>query len=140
VQYLPKNYEPPPPRRKPPQEPAFAGEERRVLGYQTPLRMKIRKRKLYKNILTSCQKRGIFLYMKTMAVGEIKAHFSEILQEVKKGKKVGILYGKTKKPIAMIVPYEERKRERKIGILDGKIKIEFRHDFEMTTGELLEIR
>jgi antitoxin (DNA-binding transcriptional repressor) of toxin-antitoxin stability system len=78
--------------------------------------------------------------MKAMAVGEVKTHFSEILQEVKKGKKVGILYGKTKKPIAMIVPYEEGKKERKIGILDGKIKIEFQHDFEMTSEELLEIR
>jgi antitoxin (DNA-binding transcriptional repressor) of toxin-antitoxin stability system len=78
--------------------------------------------------------------MKAMAVGEVKTHFSEILKEVKKGKKVGILYGKTKKPIAMIVPYEEGKKERKIGILDGKIKIEFRNDFEMTSEELLEIR
>jgi antitoxin (DNA-binding transcriptional repressor) of toxin-antitoxin stability system len=75
--------------------------------------------------------------MKAMTIGEIKTHFSEILQEVQKGKKVGILYGKTKKPIAMIVPYEEGKKERKIGILDGKIKIEFRKDFEMTSEELL---
>jgi antitoxin (DNA-binding transcriptional repressor) of toxin-antitoxin stability system len=78
--------------------------------------------------------------MKAMAVGEVKTHFSEILKEVKNGGKVGILYGKTKKPIAMIVPYEEGKKERKIGILDGKIKIEFRNDFEMTSGELLEIQ
>jgi antitoxin (DNA-binding transcriptional repressor) of toxin-antitoxin stability system len=75
--------------------------------------------------------------MKAMAVGEIKTHFSEILKEVKKGKKVGILYGKTKEPIAMIVPYNRGgKNERKIGILDGKIKIEFRDDFEMTAEEL----
>jgi antitoxin (DNA-binding transcriptional repressor) of toxin-antitoxin stability system len=80
------------------------------------------------------------LYIKEMTVGEIKTHFSEILQEVKTGKKFGILYGRTKKPIAMIVPYDEGKSERKIGILDGKIKIEFRHDFEMTSEELLEIR
>jgi antitoxin (DNA-binding transcriptional repressor) of toxin-antitoxin stability system len=78
--------------------------------------------------------------MKAMAVGEVKAHFSEVLKEVKNGKKVGILYGKTKKPIAMIVPYEEGKKERKIGILDGKIKIEFRNDFEMTSEELLEMQ
>jgi antitoxin (DNA-binding transcriptional repressor) of toxin-antitoxin stability system len=76
--------------------------------------------------------------MKAMAVGEIKTHFSEILEEVKNGKRVGILYGKTKKPIAMIVPYNEGKKiERKIGILDGKIKIEFTDDFEMTSEELL---
>jgi len=75
--------------------------------------------------------------MKTMAVGEIKTHFSQILGEVKSGKKVGILFGRAKKPIAMIVPYrEENKGERKIGLLDGKVKIEFMKDFNMTTEEL----
>jgi antitoxin (DNA-binding transcriptional repressor) of toxin-antitoxin stability system len=79
--------------------------------------------------------------MKTMAVGELKTHFSEILKEVKNGKQVGILYGKAKKPIAMIVPYnDERKIERKIGILDGKVRIEFKDDFEMTSEELLGIQ
>jgi antitoxin (DNA-binding transcriptional repressor) of toxin-antitoxin stability system len=80
--------------------------------------------------------------MKAMAVGEIKTHFSEILKEVEGGKQIGILYGKTRKPVAMIVPYtrKEEKTERKIGILDGKIKIEFGDDFEMTSEELLEIQ
>jgi antitoxin (DNA-binding transcriptional repressor) of toxin-antitoxin stability system len=74
--------------------------------------------------------------MKALAVGEVKTHFSEILEEVKQGKKVGILYGRTKKPVAMIVPYTEKKRaRRKIGILDGKIKIEFKDNFEMTAEE-----
>jgi len=75
--------------------------------------------------------------MKTMAVGEIKTHFSQILGEVKQGKRVGILFGRAKKPIAMIVPYaEEKKSERKIGILDGKVKIEFKNNYKMTTEEL----
>jgi antitoxin (DNA-binding transcriptional repressor) of toxin-antitoxin stability system len=79
--------------------------------------------------------------MKALAVGEIKTHFSEILKEVEKGKKVGILYGKTKKPIAMIVPYNEgKKSQRKIGILDGKVEIEFKDDFEMTSEELLGLQ
>jgi len=75
--------------------------------------------------------------MKTMAVGEIKTHFSQILGEVKNGEKVGILFGRAKKPVAMIVPYaEEKKTEREIGILDGKVKIEFMNNFKMTTEEL----
>ena len=77
--------------------------------------------------------------MKAMPVGEIKTHFSEILEEVKHGKKVGILYGRRKKPIAMIVPFEEKKTERKIGILDGKVKINFKDNFEMTTEELCNL-
>lgn len=91
--------------------------------------------------MTRCQKYEIVICMKTMAVGELKTHFSEILKEVKNGKQVGILYGKAKKPIAMIVPYnDERKIERKIGILDGKVRIEFKDDFEMTSEELLGIQ
>ena len=78
--------------------------------------------------------------MKAMAVGELKTNFSAVLEEVRKGEKVGILYGRAKKPVAMIVPYsEEKKGERKIGILDGKANIQFRDDFEMTTEELCNL-
>jgi antitoxin (DNA-binding transcriptional repressor) of toxin-antitoxin stability system len=76
--------------------------------------------------------------MKALSVGELKTHFSEILEEVQQGKRIGILYGRTKKPVAMIVPYtEEKTGRRKIGVLDGKIKIKFRDDFEMSAEELL---
>ena len=75
-----------------------------------------------------------------MAVGELKAHFSEILEEVRQGEKVGILYGRAKKPVAMIVPYsEEKKAERKIGILDGKASVQFSDDFKMTAEELCNL-
>jgi len=77
---------------------------------------------------------------KEMAVGEIKARFSAVLEEVKQGQKVDILYGRKKKPVATIIPYrEEAKGERKIGILDGKAKFEFRDDFEMTAEELFNL-
>jgi antitoxin (DNA-binding transcriptional repressor) of toxin-antitoxin stability system len=79
--------------------------------------------------------------MKTMSVGDAKSYFSQILEEVKQGSKVGILYGKAKKPVAMIVPYEEEPvKERKIGLLDGKVKIEFMDDFSMTTEDLLGLQ
>ena len=72
-----------------------------------------------------------------MAVGELKTHFSEILYEVRSGKKIGIVYGRKKESVAMIVPYsKEKKAERRIGILDGKVSIEFRDDFAMTAEEL----
>ena len=75
--------------------------------------------------------------MKTLAVGELKTHFSQVLDEVKNGRKIGIVFGRRKKPVAMIVPYvEEKKSERKIGILNGKVKIEFKEDFQMTPEEL----
>jgi antitoxin (DNA-binding transcriptional repressor) of toxin-antitoxin stability system len=79
--------------------------------------------------------------MKTLPVGELKAHFSEILDSVQHGESIGILYGKKKKPIAMIVPYVEDKPEgkRKLGILEGKAKAVFKDDFAMTAEELLGI-
>ncbi|MDR0314157.1 MAG: prevent-host-death protein [Treponema sp.] len=78
--------------------------------------------------------------MKEMAVGEIKTHFSVVLDEVRQGEKVGILYGRAKEPVAMIVPYNKEKQvERSIGILDGKATIEFRDDFEMTAEELCNL-
>ncbi|OHD82669.1 MAG: prevent-host-death protein [Spirochaetes bacterium RIFOXYC1_FULL_54_7] len=77
--------------------------------------------------------------MKTLPVGELKAQFSEVLDLVRKGESFGILYGKKKKPVAMIVPYIEtmNKKEREIGLLDGKVTIEFGSDFSMTEEELL---
>ncbi|EKJ86137.1 toxin-antitoxin system, antitoxin component, PHD family, partial [Leptospira meyeri serovar Hardjo str. Went 5] len=71
--------------------------------------------------------------MKSYAVGELKSHFSEVLEIVKKGEKVGILFGKNKKTIAMIVPISQKTdAKRKIGLLDGKVKISFEKDFSIT--------
>lgn len=79
--------------------------------------------------------------MKTLSVGELKAHFSEVLKLVQQGERVGILYGKKKKPIALIVPFvdDAAPGKRKIGILEGKAKARFKDAFEMTSEELLGI-
>jgi len=77
--------------------------------------------------------------MKTLPVGELKAQFSEVLEKVKHGESYGIIYGRKKKPIAMIVPYDDKKnkKERTIGILDGKVTIKILDKFKMTEEELL---
>jgi len=77
--------------------------------------------------------------MKTLPVGELKAQFSEVLELVKHGESFGILYGKKKKPIAMIVPYLEKEeiKERKIGILDGKYKLKIDENFKFTEEYLV---
>jgi antitoxin (DNA-binding transcriptional repressor) of toxin-antitoxin stability system len=80
--------------------------------------------------------------MKTLPVGELKAQFSEVLEKVKMGESFGILYGRKKKPIAMIVPFHDvtEKKERKLGILEGKASIKFSEDFKMTEEEFLGIK
>jgi prevent-host-death family protein len=78
--------------------------------------------------------------MKTKGVGEIKAHFSDILEQVKSGEKIVIAFGKKKKKVAVIVPYEEyRPRgQRRLGPLQGKAGFEIRHDFGFTDDDLLD--
>ncbi len=76
--------------------------------------------------------------MKTLPVGELKAQFSEVLEKVQNGETFGILYGKKKKPIAMIVPYSDtKKKERKLGILEGKAEVIFSDEFAISEEELL---
>jgi antitoxin (DNA-binding transcriptional repressor) of toxin-antitoxin stability system len=80
--------------------------------------------------------------MKTLPVGELKAQFSEVLELVKKGESFGILYGRKKTPVAMIVPYadEQSRKDRGIGYLEGKVTVRFSADFKMTEEELLGIQ
>lgn len=80
--------------------------------------------------------------MKSLPVGEFKAQFSEVLEMVKQGETIEIVYGKKKTPVARIVPINgsKSKKKRKIGILDGKMKIKFADNFKMTDEELLDLR
>lgn len=42
--------------------------------------------------------------MKTLSVGEFKAHFSDVIEEVKKGAKIAVTYGKKKQVVGYFVP------------------------------------
>jgi len=58
--------------------------------------------------------------MKGFTVAEMKANFSDVIVRVKNGENIKVLYGKSKKPVAMIVPVENMNSPRRIGILEGK--------------------
>ena len=76
--------------------------------------------------------------MISFPVAELKAQFSKVFAAVRAGERIGILFGKTREPVAMIVPYEPRDLpEREVGFLDGKVRIEFMGDFDTTEEELL---
>ncbi len=70
--------------------------------------------------------------MKTLGVGEIKAHFADILERVKGGEKIAVGYGKKGKKVAVIVPYNgfEPKGQRRLGPLQGKARFEVRGRFK----------
>ena len=57
--------------------------------------------------------------MKALTVAEVKTHFSDVLVQVKNGETVKVLFGKSKKPVAMIIPIENMTSPRRIGALDG---------------------
>jgi prevent-host-death family protein len=79
--------------------------------------------------------------MKTLQSAEAKTHFSSILKDVEAGNEVAIAYGRKKKTIAVIIPYEKWKRnqKRRLGTLEGKMSVKFTADFSMTGEELVNL-
>jgi prevent-host-death family protein len=79
--------------------------------------------------------------MKTLQLAEAKTHFSSILKDVEAGNEVAIAYGRKKKTIAVIIPYEKWKRnqKRQLGTLEGKMSVKFAADFSMTDEDLINL-
>ncbi len=77
--------------------------------------------------------------MKTMAVGELKAHFSEVLEEVKRGQPVAIGYGRRKTKVAVIVPYDQYAAgaTRHLGVMEKRANYTVKDGFAMSDEELL---
>ena len=80
--------------------------------------------------------------MKSLPVGEFKAQFSEVLEDVLKGETIEVVYGKKKTPVARLVPINDSKpkKKRKLGAWEGKVKVTFAPNFKMTDEELLDLR
>ena len=49
-----------------------------------------------------------------MTVGDFKAHFSSVLEQVMQGEEVQILYGRLKKPVACLTQMTEKIKKRRI--------------------------
>lgn len=76
--------------------------------------------------------------MRTMTVGDLKAHFSEVIQDVKSGEEIAVAFGKKKEIVAYLIPKEARTpAKRQLGILQGKGKVTFATDFKLTDDEFL---
>jgi antitoxin (DNA-binding transcriptional repressor) of toxin-antitoxin stability system len=74
-----------------------------------------------------------------MAVAELKTHFSEVIEKVRNGDEVGILYGRAKTPVAKIVPMEAPPKRQLIGVLEGKVNFVISDDWKMTPEELADL-
>jgi antitoxin (DNA-binding transcriptional repressor) of toxin-antitoxin stability system len=77
--------------------------------------------------------------MTTHTIGEFKARFSDILEEVRRGAVVGVRYGRGKKPAAVLVPPDQAPptAPRKLGPLLGKANFRLKRGFKMSNAELL---
>lgn len=76
--------------------------------------------------------------MKTMTVGEFKAHFSKVLEEVKQGVEIAVTYGKSKEIVGYFVPKSAKSlKKRNLGLLKGKATVVFKPDFKVSAEELL---
>jgi antitoxin (DNA-binding transcriptional repressor) of toxin-antitoxin stability system len=72
-----------------------------------------------------------------MTVGELKRDFSEVLGRVQAGESFQILYGRAKKPVAIIVPTDEKEKlpPRPLGLFDGVWKATLADDFKFSSTE-----
>ena len=78
--------------------------------------------------------------MKSISVGDFKAQFSAILDEVLEGKKIAIQYGRKKEIVAWLVPagHHLAAKRRLLGILGGKARFKVRKGFKLTEDEFLK--
>lgn len=77
--------------------------------------------------------------MNLLPVGEFKSKFSEVLQKVQKGSSFGITYGKGKKKVAVLTPYNKyvSKNKFKLGLLEEKASFKIHKGFKITDKEFL---
>ncbi|MBX3053159.1 MAG: type II toxin-antitoxin system Phd/YefM family antitoxin [Caldilineaceae bacterium] len=75
--------------------------------------------------------------MKTYPVGEFKARFAAIIEQVRAGEEVIISYGKKRENVAVLIPYEAYKTKKiRLGLLQNKT-LKIHDDFKMSEEELL---
>lgn len=80
--------------------------------------------------------------MKTLAVGELKAHFSTVLADVRRGHTVAVAFGRNHTPVAMLVPYSKHRDKSsgiRMGTLKGLGRCSISEDFAITDDQLLNI-
>ena len=77
--------------------------------------------------------------MYQLTVGEFKSKFSQVLEKVLKGESIGITYGKKKKKVAALIPYNKLAQSNKIklGLFKGKFSFKIKKGFKMTDEEFL---
>lgn len=75
-----------------------------------------------------------------MTVGEFKAQFSTVLDQIKQGETVVICHGRRREKIAALVPYRQiTASERPLGLLQDRASCVIHEDFELDDAAFLEL-
>lgn len=77
--------------------------------------------------------------MNQLTVGQFKSKFSAVLEKVLQGESIGVTYGKKKKKVAALIPYNKLTQGNKIklGLFKGKFSFKIKKGFKMTDEEFL---
>lgn len=76
--------------------------------------------------------------MRVMTVGDLKTHFSEVIQDIRAGEEIAVSFGKKKEIVAYIIPKSARKNQKRtLGILKGKGTVTFAETFKLTEEKFL---
>ena len=79
--------------------------------------------------------------MHSIQIGKLKAEFTSVLEKIQKNGEIFVIeYGKKRRKVAMLIPYDksyEDQEERKFGILKNKANFKINDDFAITDNELL---
>ena len=77
--------------------------------------------------------------MQVLSIGELKSHFSAVLEQVKNGETIVVSYGRNKEKVAAIVPYSQvmPAGERPLGPLSSKAQCIIGDDFAISDEDLL---
>ena len=78
--------------------------------------------------------------MKQMTVGDFKAQFSSVLEEVMQGEEIQILYGRLKKPVACLTKLAEKpkRKKRPLGLYNNMGPYWEDESFEFTPESLFD--
>ncbi len=72
-----------------------------------------------------------------MTVGEFKSQFSQVLEEIKRGGKIAITFGRKKEIVGYFASEIAQKPKRSLGILKDDAKVIFNEDFKITENDFL---
>ena len=77
--------------------------------------------------------------MDTLTIGQLKARFSEVLGQLRKGQEIVISYGKKREKVAVLVPYSryKSKPQRRLGVLRHRAQCVIHDDFKLSDEEML---